>query len=435
MSKSVFQKSFISFIALLFFLSSASFVFSKAEEEHINYVALGDSLAAGLTSDKTIDSGYTGILANYFEEYSQLNSYTNAFAVPGYTSENLLQDILTNKEMEGVHIQDIIKMANVITITVGANDLIKEATIDWEVGTVTLKEEDVVHVLTNLGENMANILSEITLLNEKVEVYISGYYNPFPYLAKEQQEQLLPILEMLNQVIEETTIAFGATFVPLKSIFDEDLAQYLPIPTDIHPSMEGYHRIATSFINAWEHYQVSKLIKLPDVSKDDEGYEEMKLAVKLGLLHVTATGDFDPNESISRAEVAQAIMNAIPFDLSMPPNPNFADVSENHDAYYAIAKLTEAGVFVKAEAFYPDAPITRAQAAKVLTYIFQLESNGENTFTDISSSYWAQSYIEALAANNITSGYHDNTFRPGQEMSRSDFAIFLVRCLKHIGDL
>lgn len=49
----------------------------------------------------------------------------------------------------------------------------------------------------------------------------------------------------------------------------------------------------------------------------------------------------------------------------------------------------------------------------------------QNNFPDVDANYWAQPFIERLAAQNIISGYPDGTFRPEQPLDRDEFAALI----------
>jgi hypothetical protein len=49
------------------------------------------------------------------------------------------------------------------------------------------------------------------------------------------------------------------------------------------------------------------------------------------------------------------------------------------------------------------------------------------SFPDVPQVFWARPYIEALAAQNIISGYQDGTFRPTQLITRAEFAAQLQK--------
>jgi hypothetical protein len=50
-------------------------------------------------------------------------------------------------------------------------------------------------------------------------------------------------------------------------------------------------------------------------------------------------------------------------------------------------------------------------------------------FSDVPSTYWAYEAIESLAGQDIVSGYPDGTFKPGNDITRAEFAAMLVKAL------
>lgn len=223
---------------LLTALPISTFAKSPAKKV-LDYVALGDSLAAGVTPTGGIDLGYPAYLANRFEQSQYTVGFSN-LGFPGYTSTNLAQDVLFNNG-----VQSKIKEAEFITIDIGANDLLPAVavptTIPVALGKVTV--------------NLQAILAKIDQLNPTVKVYVMGYYNPFPYQPQEQQAVLLPLLDTFNGIIEARAIANGDTFVPTDTIIANDYQTYLPNPQNIHLSKEGYQLVAKEF---WKIIDKSK---------------------------------------------------------------------------------------------------------------------------------------------------------------------------------
>lgn len=50
-------------------------------------------------------------------------------------------------------------------------------------------------------------------------------------------------------------------------------------------------------------------------------------------------------------------------------------------------------------------------------------------FKDVSTTYWARGYIEALAAQNIIAGFPDGTFKPNDPVTRAQFATIITKAL------
>jgi lysophospholipase L1-like esterase len=419
-------------VVFIFLLGLLLPVQTQAVGTKVHFVALGDSLAAGQLPRTpegliTWDIGFSGMVANQFEMNGNLASYSNKFAVSGYTTQNVLDDIVHNKEVEGKKLQDTLKTANYITITAGANDILQVAQIDSAKGTVTIDPLAFGTTNSKIQSNLIAILKEIRKLNPGVEIYVSGYYNPFPYLPSEQQGQLKMMLSLLNGGIKTVAEANGSTFVSMEGVFDASIETYLPNPRDIHPSLDGYQLMANKFINAY-HSKIK--FQYVDVHRYNN---EIKFLVESRIMTGISDTHFGPTQSITRSDTAQALYNILPFEKSIPPNPGFIDVQESHPSYMAIAKLTQAGVFQKGTKFNPDAPLTRAQMAKVLTLSFQLKAATASSFIDVKNGEWSKEFVDALVSAKITTGYtNDNTFRPNIATSREHFSLFLVRAASNV---
>ncbi|PIG91791.1 S-layer homology domain-containing protein [Gloeocapsopsis sp. IPPAS B-1203] len=48
-------------------------------------------------------------------------------------------------------------------------------------------------------------------------------------------------------------------------------------------------------------------------------------------------------------------------------------------------------------------------------------------FSDVAANYWAQPFIQALAARNIIAGFPDGTFKPEQPVQRAEFAAMIQK--------
>lgn len=222
------------FLGVVLLLGLPGAAYAKPEKKVIDYVVFGDSLAAGQTPFHQIDSGYGEYLVDRFEQSQYTVGFTN-YGVPGYTSEQLKMLVLTNPQA-----QKSIQEAEVITVDIGANDLL-----------IALKNPATIgSAFASVYGNLEAVLRTIDQLNPEASVYVMGYYNPFPYYPEEQQASLIPLLHTLNQTIEARAAANGDTFVPTESIIEKNYEQYLPNPSDIHLSLEGYEAVAKEFWKA-----------------------------------------------------------------------------------------------------------------------------------------------------------------------------------------
>jgi glucan-binding YG repeat protein/lysophospholipase L1-like esterase len=213
----------------------------------VEYVALGDSLAAGMTPqgvDRPVlngvdpDWGYPNYIAEKFGKTYQLLDFDN-YGVSGYKTDDVIA------QLNNPDIQKEIKEATHLTIDIGANDLLPVLPAIQKDPTTAPAE------IGKIAAKINAILTGIDQLNPNVKVYVMGYYNSFPYLPQEQQAQLLPLLAAFNGQIQAQAVGHGDTFVPtLQVINTADFEKYLPNRDNIHLSLAGYQVVAGEFWKA-----------------------------------------------------------------------------------------------------------------------------------------------------------------------------------------
>jgi len=400
-----------------------------ADTKKVDYLALGDSLAAGMYYDKSIGKGYTDYIGSQLNKIGVLSSFNKQFSVSGYTTTNVLNDIQNNVEKNGVPIQTAIKEAEIITFDAGANDLLSLLEINREkMEESTIDPEKVRAGMTTVGQNLTAIFKEIRELNPNAEIYVMGYYNPFPILPSQYKEQIALMLDTLNKIIADTSKPFGATYVPTADSMAKNAFGYLPnfLELEIHPNQAGYLAIANDF---WKAINVKKEAAFND-SIPEAAKEEIHYLVEKGIITGYVNGSFGANDLITRVQSAIMLNRAIVYNDDQAPNPNYADVTEGTFGYDVIAKMTQEGVFAgNNQSFNPGDTLTRAEMAKVLVQAFKLTGAGGKGFNDVASDYWAASYISTLAENGITVGYNDGSFKPNDPITRAEFSIMLARAL------
>ncbi|MBD0382316.1 fibronectin type III domain-containing protein [Paenibacillus sedimenti] len=216
----------------------------------VRYVALGDSLALGVTPQNGINKGYPNYIAEKLAGAGVLRVFNKNFPMFGYTTENVLRDIRSNVRGIGYldnpanqPIQTELSQADIITIDAGANDLLQR---DWRndpIGTAA--------AIQQVSVNLSAIIDEIKARNANAQIYLMGYYNPFPRLPVAEKLKAIALVDALNNAIAgSATTANGATFVPTKNVIAANELEFIPNPLNIHLSLGGYQAIADQFWNA-----------------------------------------------------------------------------------------------------------------------------------------------------------------------------------------
>ena len=144
-------------------------------------------------------------------------------------------------------------------------------------------------------------------------------------------------------------------------------------------------------------------------------------------------GKVHPEGNISRAETATIFFRLLKADIrdgNLTADNDFSDVSDGQWHNKAISTMAKLGVVKgrNAEAFDPDASITRAEFAAICARFSTRTVENSGSFSDI-SGHWAENEIERAAAFGWISGYPDGTFRPDARITRAEAMTMINRVL------
>ncbi|MFL8936324.1 S-layer homology domain-containing protein [Rossellomorea oryzaecorticis] len=161
--------------------------------------------------------------------------------------------------------------------------------------------------------------------------------------------------------------------------------------------------------------------------KDEIGY-----LTDLGIIRGFPDGTFRPDNSITRLQAVLMLMREMKVEETDIPDPGFNDVKPGSAGYQEIAAASHLGIIsgFSDGSFRPGGTLTRAQMAKILVNAYQLYGIYPYGFTDVSENYWGTEFISPLAANNITVGFDDGSFKPDLAITRAQFSAFMSRILE-----
>ncbi len=163
-------------------------------------------------------------------------------------------------------------------------------------------------------------------------------------------------------------------------------------------------------------------------------YEARIYACKfMGLLRGYPDGSFRPEENMTRAQAATLLATAMELDTDSAPACAFSDVPQ--DQWFApyVNALVAEGVIngYPDGSFHPNAPLTRAEAVKLIVTAKAFVPFEEEQYLldDVSKGHWGASYINAAVSNGVSDGDlgYDGTFKPDKLVSRGEFTDMICR--------
>lgn len=143
-------------------------------------------------------------------------------------------------------------------------------------------------------------------------------------------------------------------------------------------------------------------------------------------------GTIRPNNDISRAEVATIFFRLLTDEARTQydkTTSSFSDIKDGAWCCRAVSTLTNMGIIkgYTDGTFQPNKSITRAELATIIARFAKLDVNTK-TFSDI-NGHWAQKNIELAAGNGWINGYEDGTFRPNNNITRAETFAMINRVL------
>ena len=198
-------------------------------------------------------------------------------------------------------------------------------------------------------------------------------------------------------------------------------------PVKLRVTSEDGHRV-------WEYtVVVTTDNQFSDVNTGDWFYGEVMTAANAGWVNGMEPGKFEPNGTMTRAQFATIVARILGCDTDATVESKFPDCNETDWFNAAVTFCVKRGIIAGDEKGYfnPDEPITREQMAKILCEAAGVEqvTDPENTYADDASiAGWAKGYVYGCQAAGIMHGDESaNVFDAKDSATRAEGAAVLVR--------
>lgn len=146
-------------------------------------------------------------------------------------------------------------------------------------------------------------------------------------------------------------------------------------------------------------------------------------------------GTVRPNGRITRAEVATIFFRLLTDNArqrNWSSENNFSDVSADKWYNNAVSTLCHMGVLggYSDGTFRPNAPITRAEFAKIAVSFSQANGSAVYSyFTDVKTTDWFAPYVTTAKDSGLIEGYSDGSFKPENRITRAEACAIVNRVL------
>ncbi len=217
----------IIFTIILFL--SCYLIYTLTNNNNLNYVTLGDSLSKGVTPYFANGYGYSNYIVDYLKKNNKLNSYNDDFTGVDYRITDLINLININYETNNQTINQAIHSADIITISVGMQELYYK---------INTNDTNIYTYIDKMLEDTEELFTLIRKNNNK-KIYMLGYYN-----TKNTNQDLFNYANIkLKEICQKNKI----TYIDTQSIFYKNTT-YFENPNSFNPNLQGYYKIYEKII-------------------------------------------------------------------------------------------------------------------------------------------------------------------------------------------
>ena len=207
-------------ILLILVFTIVFLIYTFNINKKIYYLSAGDYLSYGIDNLGNTINGYSNNIKNKYR--GKLGNYVNYSFVEDYKVMDLINDITYNRDVnyngKNYKLQNLLIKSNLITISIGMNDLIYKKNITYE-------------YVDNLLDDIDRLLVYIRKYN-KDKIFFIGFYN----IINNKD-----IIEYANKRLENICNKNSVNFVDITNLED-----YFD---GLYPKKEGYLYISNKIIN------------------------------------------------------------------------------------------------------------------------------------------------------------------------------------------
>ena len=225
-------------IILILLLISIFLIGINVKDNKISYISIGDGLSKGMNYNNFESIGYSDYLYNYLKKNNKIELYTKDFSNENNRITDLIDDINNNISIninnKKIYIQNAIKNADILTISIGMNEIL------YKYGN-HVNDGYMYSYIDECISDLNKLMKIITKLNNK-DIFLLGFYNPT------DDNELDEFIKYTNNKIKDLFSNYKINYVDTYNIFNNN-KHLIYNKNNYYPNQDGYKLIANSIKN------------------------------------------------------------------------------------------------------------------------------------------------------------------------------------------
>jgi lysophospholipase L1-like esterase len=234
------MKKILTFIIVLL---SVFLIYLGFKDKKVYYLSLGDYLSLGKNPYNILDYGYSDYVKDYLENKKILETYVDGLNREDKRIIDIISDINNNQKVlvnnKEKTIQNVLIKSDLITLSIGSNDLLNNVNINYE-----FNENDLYNKFEQLlvdYENLFKLLREYC----KENIILIGLYNNLDDIKLDE------FFNYANVKLKQLCDEYDIKYIKISDEFKND--EYFPNPLNLYPNKEGYIFIGKEIIKLIEN--------------------------------------------------------------------------------------------------------------------------------------------------------------------------------------
>lgn len=224
-------------LVLLLLSLSVYFIYQISDKKNFIYSVIGDSLSMGENSYGGYTYGYEDYLRDYFKKIEFIDFYTNKNENINTLYNKLLKDSIEVINNKSYNLKRVITESNIVTISIGLNDLIYESYINKNEFKSQYKEDKIVGYVY---KNFKILMNELLKYNSSI--FVVGYPEKSEYKS---------IIKKLNKKYKNYCKNNKITFIDSNKLLVKE--EYFDNKNSIFPNTKGYKKMAEKIIKVYKN--------------------------------------------------------------------------------------------------------------------------------------------------------------------------------------
>lgn len=226
-------------LTVIIIILAVFLIYLGFKDNDIYYLSLGDGLAYGTTPYGGKDYGYAEYVKDYLTEEKKLEVFVDDLVNPNKRATDIIKDIKENREIEvngkKKTFQNALIKADLVTISIGMNDFIKDLEINYDFGINDL--------YNRFDQAYIDIEEMFKLLRDycKEQIIMIGYYDPT------HSETLDEFFDYVNGKINVLASNYDIIYINPYEDFKNNI--YFDNPKSFFPNKKGYEVLARKIID------------------------------------------------------------------------------------------------------------------------------------------------------------------------------------------